>query len=257
MKSAVVLAMILGIGFGERALAFEQQVLSAHYPFPAGGSVSVENIEGAIRVEGWDRAEVEVTVTKTALGSGSRADDVRIVVESAEQAIAFVTLYPTDSREPVRVDYRLRVPRQVRLARLETIDGDIVVHDVEGAVKARSLNGNIQQTAVAGRMTARTINGNIAVSLRALPAPAGLPDRRAPLSLEAVNGNLELLLPPEPNAELELNTVAGRIESNHPLTVSAVPGDSTRRARLGRGGVLIRLRTVRGNIRVREREGLL
>lgn len=251
MKSAVVVAIMLTLGFGERALAFEQQVLSAHYPLPAGGSISVENVEGAIRVEGWDRAEVEVTITKTALGSGSRADDVRIVVESAERAIAFVTLYPSDSGEPVRVDYRLRVPRQVRLARLETLEGDIVVHDVEGGVNARSLNGNILQTAVAGRVAARTINGNIAVSLRALP------DGRAPLSLEAVNGNLELLLPPEPNAELELNTVAGRIESNYPFTVSAVPGDSTRRARLGRGGVLIRLRTVRGNIRVGEREGLL
>ena len=36
------------------------------YPLPAGGSVAVENVQGDVSVEGWDRAEVEVTAAKIA-----------------------------------------------------------------------------------------------------------------------------------------------------------------------------------------------
>jgi hypothetical protein len=57
--------------------------------------------------------------------------------------------------------------------------------------------------------------------------------------------------------DLELTTVAGTIEGNYVFQTSSRLGDSTRRTRLGLGGVTIALRTVRGSIRVAEREDLL
>jgi hypothetical protein len=72
-----------------------------------------------------------------------------------------------------------------------------------------------------------------------------------------VNGNLVLLLPPRSNADLELSTVAGTIEGNYAFQISSIPGDSTRRTRVGLGGVTVSLRTVRGSIRVAERDDLL
>ncbi len=230
MKTATRVAVLLGLLTGLPASALEQRILSGRYPLAPGGGVAVENVQGAIHVEGWDRAEVEITVTKTAAGTGGQPDGVRIMVESGERAVAFYTVYPEESDRPVRVDYRLRVPRQVRLSRLRTVVGDITVRDIEGSVNARSLNGSIEQVNVAGRVEARTINGNIAVSLSALPGA------RAQLLLEAVNGDLELVLPPKPNADLELDTLAGAIESNYVFRASALPGDTVRRARLGRGG---------------------
>jgi DUF4097 and DUF4098 domain-containing protein YvlB len=243
--------MALGFLTGTPVPAFEQQVLRARYPLRAGGCVTVENVQGAIRVEGWDRAEVEVTVTQTGASSSGHMDPVRIAVNSIASGLGFRTLYPQESEAPVRVDYRLRVPRQVRLDRLGTVQGDITVLDIEGPVSARSLSGNIVQKNVAGRLEARTLNGNVAVSLRALVDP------KASLDLDAVNGNLELILPPAPNADLELDTVAGNIEGRYAFTVSDLPGDTAQRAHLGRGGVRVRLRTVRGNIRVTERDDLL
>ncbi len=50
------------------------------YPLPADGEVAVSNVQGSIEVEGWDRAEVEVTVVKTAGEAGS-PDDAVISVE--------------------------------------------------------------------------------------------------------------------------------------------------------------------------------
>jgi len=221
------------------------------YPLQVGGSVAVENIQGEISVAGWDRAEVEVTAAKIGTGRGEHLDDVRVVAELGLQSLKLRTVYPHRLDEPVRVNYRLHVPRQLRLAWLRTLEGNISVHDIEGPVDARTLSGNIEQTGATGRVVAGTLTGSILVSLRALPAST------APLLLDTVNGNIVLLLPPQPNADLELSTVAGTIEGDYAYDVSSTPGDSTRRARLGRGGVTISLRTVRGSIRVAQRDDQL
>jgi len=220
------------------------------YPLPAGGSVAVENIQGEISVAGWDRAEVEVTAVKIGTGRGEDLDDVRVVAELGLLSLKLRTVYPP-LEEPVRVNYRLRVPRQLSLSWLRTLEGNITVHDIEGAVEARTLSGNIEQTGATGRVVARTLTGSILVSLRALPAST------APLLLDTVNGNIALLLPPRPNADLELSTVAGTIQGDYTYEVSSTPGDSTRRARLGLGGVTISLRTVRGSICVAQRDDQL
>ena len=226
------------------------------YPLPAGGSVAVENVQGDVQVEGWDRAEVQITAAKIASGYSGHLpshhlDEVRVVAEVGVQSLRFRTLYPAHLKGPVRVNYRLHVPRQVQLSSLRTLEGNIAVRDVEGPVDARTLHGNIVQMDVAGSVVARALTGSILVSLRALPVGT------APLLLDSVNGNVVLLLPPRLNADLELSTVAGTIEGNYAFQISSIPGDSTRRTRLGLGGVTITLRTVRGSIRVAERDDLL
>ncbi len=221
------------------------------YPLPAGGSVVVENVQGEISVEGWDRAEVEITAAKMGTGQDDHLNVVRVVTELGLHSLTFRTLYPPHLEKPIRVNYRLRVPRQVQLSSLRTLEGNIAVHNVEGFVDARTLSGNIEQMNVSGRVVARALTGSIIVSLRTLTPGT------APLLLDTVNGNVVLFLPPRANADLELSTVAGTIEGNYAFQVSSIPGDSTRRTRLGLGGVTISLRTVRGSIRVGERDDLL
>jgi hypothetical protein len=221
------------------------------YPLSPGGSVAVENIQGEVSVEGWDRAEVEITAAKIGSGQGDNLEGVRVVTEIGDRSLKFRTVYPPHLEKPVRVNYCLRVPRQVRLSSLRTLEGNIAVHDVEGSVDARTLSGNIEQMDVTGRVVARALTGSILVSLRALPVGT------APLLLDTVNGNVVLLLPPRANADLELTTVAGTVEGNYAFQISSIPGDSTRRTRVGLGGVTVSLRTVRGSIRVAERDELL
>jgi hypothetical protein len=227
------------------------RVTVARYPLEPAGSVTIDNIQGDISVEAWDRAEAEVAVVKQALGATANPDDVHIDVAADGRKLALRTLYPKQSEEPVRVSYRLRVPRQVRLERLRTVVGSVRVRDIEGAVDARTLNGGIEGVNLTGSVVARAINGSIAVSLRALPEGA------PPVRMETVNGHLYLGLPAEANADLQLTTVAGRIEGNYSFKVSEAPGDASWRTTLGHGGTPIRLRTVRGNIQVAESEETL
>lgn len=251
MRSITLLVLALGSWGVVAASAQEREVWSARYPLQPASLVAVENVQGDIAVEAWDRAEVEAVVVKTASGPHADPDDVRIEVELRDRALRLRTVHSSNSDGAVRVDYRLWVPRQVRLERLQTIAGNIAVHGIEGSVDARTLSGNIEQRNISGSVVAAAINGSVAVSFRALPEPA------APVRLDTVNGHIFLSLPPGANADLQLSTVAGRIDSKYVFAVSDVPGDSSWRTRLGRGGVQVRLRTVRGNIRVTESEELL
>jgi hypothetical protein len=243
-----LLAFIAALGSALRPAYGEQRVWEKRFKLPPGGHVSVVNVQGSVLVEGWDRAEVEATVAMRSEAPTDQLDDVQVAVEASHGGVAFHTLYPSGLDTPVRVDYRLRVPRQVRLDELSTLDGDIVVHDVEGAMAAHNLHGDIEAINLAGSVTAHALTGNILISLRSLPDP------RLPVQLATINGNVDVLLPAQANANLELSTVAGNIVGNYAFQVSSIPGDSTRRAQVGAGGVRVELRTVRGNIRVGERE---
>jgi hypothetical protein len=225
-----------------------ERVWEKRFALPPGGTVSVVNVQGSVLVEGWDRSEVEASVAIRSATPTDQIEDVQVAVEARPGGVVFHTLYPSGLDNPIRVDYRLRVPRQVRLDELSTLDGDIIVHNVEGSMKARSLHGDIEAIDVAGSMTANALTGNILLSLRSMS------NRPAPIQLATINGNVDLLLPTHANANLELSTVAGHILGNYAFQASETPGDSTRRAQVGAGGPRVVLHTVRGNISVGERE---
>jgi hypothetical protein len=245
---SVLLPITLFLSLCPQSALASQRVWEKSFELGAGGHVSVVNVHGSLLIEGWDRSEIEATVAMRGETSAAQLDDVQVAVEATHHGVAFHTLYPSGIDTPIRVDYRLRVPRQVLLDELSTLQGDIVVHNIDGSLNARNLHGDIEGVNVAGSVEAHTLTGNIMVSLRALP------DRHQPVTLAAINGNVDLQLPAQANANLSLSTVAGSVVSDYPYQVSSTPGDSTRHAQVGTGGVQVSLRTVRGNIRVGQRE---
>jgi hypothetical protein len=248
LNPALLLTLALALSAWARPVYGTERVWEKRLELPPGGHVSVVNVQGSVLVEGWDRAEVEATVAMRSAAPTDQLDEVQVAVEARSDGVVFHTLYPSGLDTPIRVDYRLRVPRQVRLDELSTLQGDIVVRDVEGSMEARNLHGDIEGINVSGAVVAHALTGNILISLRALP------DRRLPIQLATLNGNVDLQMPAEANADLELSTVAGNIVGDYSFQVSSVPGDSTRHAQVGAGGVRVELRTVRGNIRVGQRD---
>ena len=246
LTSFLTVALILSAWV--RPASGAERVWEERLELPPGGHVSVVNVQGSVLVEGWDRAEVEATVAMRSKVPTDQLDDVRIAVETRRGGVAFHTLYPSGLDTPIRVDYRLRVPRQIRLDELSTLEGEIVVRDVDGTIEAHNLHGDIEGINVSGSVVAHALAGNILFSLRAMP------DRRLPFTLVTLNGNVDLLMPAQANADLELSTVAGNIVGDYAFQVSSTPGDSTRHTQVGAGGVRMELRTVRGNIHVGQRD---
>jgi hypothetical protein len=214
------------------------------YPLLAGGSFLLENVNGSVQVEGWDKDEVEVRAVKTAESDPRDLELVKIEVDSEPGQVSVRTKYPKGEGVEVAVEYHVRVPYRVLLGSVETVNGSVLVRGIEGAGELKSVNGNVEVLDSSGRFNAKTTNGNLRLELRHL-LDGG------PMNIETVNGSVVLGLPSDARANLKVLNMNGDIYSELPVTSTASsPAARTFRARLGTGGGDISVRTVNGGIRL-------
>jgi hypothetical protein len=219
------------------------QVFDHTYPLRSGGRFQLENVNGSVRVDGWERQEVEIYALKTSLRDPRDADLVKIEIESGVDGVKVHTRYPQGQGVEVAVEYRVHVPYRVLLTGVETVNGSVVVRGVEGGGELHSVNGNVEVLDSAGRFSARTTNGNLRLELRRLPDGD-------PMALETVNGSVLLALPPDAGADLDVHSMNGDFHSDLPVETPSSLSARTLHGRLGAGGAEVLLRTINGGIRV-------
>ena len=222
-----------------------QQIFEQTYPLPSGGQFVLQNVNGSVRVEGWDRNEVDVRAVKTSENDSRDLALVKIQVDSHPGEVDVHTLYPDGEDAEVAVEYVVHVPYRVLLHSIGTVNGSVSVHGVQGAGELRSVNGNVEVLDSSGRFSAHTTNGNLHLEL------CSLTNDDAPMNLETVNGSVTLGLPSNASADLNVRNMNGDVSSDVPVTSTAdLPGARAFRGRLGHGGGPISLRTVNGGIRL-------
>jgi Putative adhesin len=242
-RALVVLAGVLCVCLP--SFANIDQVFRETYKLPAGGQFQLDNVNGSVHVEGWDRDEVEVQAVKTSQNDAHDLDQVKIEVESHPGEVDVHTRYPTGQGADVAVEYHIRVPNRVLLACVQTVNGSLEVHGVDGGGQLRSVNGNVEVTDSSGRFNAKTTNGDLHLELRHLIGGA-------PMNLETVNGSVVLGLPSNASADLDVHNMNGDLYSDFPVTsTTALPGSRAFHSRLGHGGGgAISVRTINGGIRL-------
>ncbi|HXO45560.1 MAG TPA: DUF4097 family beta strand repeat-containing protein [Candidatus Cybelea sp.] len=246
----IVLAGVLSICLP--SFANTDQVFHEIYKLPAGGQFQLDNINGSVQVEGWDRDEVEVHAVKSSQTDSHDLDQVKIEVESHPGEVDVHTRYPTGEGAEVAVEYHIRVPYRVLLGSIQTVNGSLLVRGVDGGGELRSVNGNVEVTESSGRFSAKTTNGDLRLELRHLIDGA-------PMNLETVNGSVVLGLPSNASADLKVRNMNGELYSDFPVTsTDALPGARAFHGRLGHGGGgAISVRTVNGGIHLlREHPGV-
>ncbi|HEV2765948.1 MAG TPA: DUF4097 family beta strand repeat-containing protein [Pyrinomonadaceae bacterium] len=225
------------------------------YPLSPTGRVALENINGSVRIQGWDRNEVKVDAVKRAY-TPERLAEAEIRVDATADSVRVKTKYPEykqmnfhgDERRynnPAAVDYVLTVPRTARVEGVALINGSLDIEGVTGEVNASSINGRVTARGLTGRTKLSTVNGMTEAVFERLGQPGTI-------ELASVNGVVQLTLPSDAEAELRANTVHGGISTDFELPVRRgrfVGHDLA--GRLGRGGTLIRLSNVNGQIRVK------
>jgi hypothetical protein len=135
----------------------------------------------------------------------------------------------------------VRVAKGVKLASW-TMNGSVDAEGLEGEVEAHTQNGavRIETTGIA---RASTVNGSIRAKL-------GATSWDGTVTLETVNGQLEVELPKGVGGRLNADTVQGLVHVALPMNGAKVE-DTHVEGQLGQGGGLMRLRTVNGRIDVR------
>ncbi len=233
----LVLALVVPLCFGKT------EEITKTYPLRADGYFELNNVNGTVRIEGWDKNEVEIRAIKSTPDQRSLLDLVAVDVEAKPGAVTVSTRYPQKEGVEVAVDYVIHVPRHAQLSHVNTINGTVRIFSSESLGELHTVNGNIEVYESSGNVHAHATNGNVYVELK------GTGDERG-VSAETTNGSVLLAIPADLPAELEARCMNGSFSSELPLMMKGANQPRTVHGTLGHGGAPIRLGTVNGTIRV-------
>ena len=220
-------------------------------PLAADGHLSLDNVNGRIEIIGWNHDEVVIKAVKRGKTRES-VEAVQIEVEARSGRIAIHTRQPATGfwfwwrRDNVSVDYTIQVPQHARLEKITSVNGAIVIERVDGDVEATTVNGEVRTKGAAGNLKLSTVNGMVTAELGSLGGGQSV-------SLDTVNGRIQVTLPAAADAEVSATAVNGRITSEYPsLTVKKnFPVGSNLKGTLGNGSARVKASAVNGSISIR------
>lgn len=228
------------------------------YPLTANGRVSVSNVNGSITVNAWDRNEVKLVAVKTA-DSKERLADVQIKIDAKADSLTVETDYDNWKMRnngdrwrsgKLQVDYELTVPRGAVLNEIETVNGSVTVAEFSNYTKISAVNGNVKATNLRGTANLSTVNGEVMADFDRL-------ETGSKISLETVNGRVNLSIPSDSSATLRADSVNGAISNEFGLPVRK--GQYVGRdlyGRIGSGEVQVKLSSVNGPLSIsRNKDG--
>jgi DUF4097 and DUF4098 domain-containing protein YvlB len=242
LRATVVSLLLSVVTWAAPSFAISKD-FNQSYPLQPGGSLELQNVNGTVDVEGWDRNEVEVHAVKTAKHKESDLERVSIEVDAKPDAVSITTHYPQNEGVEVAVDYTIHVPHDARVEHIGTVNGTLRIAGVESVGDLHTVNGNIEVFDGAGTVHAHTTNGNVHLELARLPEKTGA-------FAETTNGSLVLAVPSDMQADVEVRCLNGNFSSELPMTMESNQRPREMHGKLGRGGAPIHLRTVNGGIRV-------
>ncbi|MFO1498648.1 MAG: DUF4097 family beta strand repeat-containing protein [Verrucomicrobiota bacterium] len=236
---------------------------------PASVRASLKN--GGIKVIGYNGNEVLVEarfsgrqpsfgkVKADPNGAPSKLDATAATGLKVEEENNLVRIGAAPSDTPI--DLIIQVPFKTSLNLVCLTNGAIRVENVDGEIEASNQRGPVTLTNVAGVVVADARNGKLLVQLNKVA-----PDK--PMSFSTVNGDIDVTLPADIKAKIDLATQNGRIDSE--FDAGLPPGKRNNAASLilnadenqlslvhkvaniNGGGAEISFKTVNGNVHIRK-----
>jgi DUF4097 and DUF4098 domain-containing protein YvlB len=231
------------------ARAAETETIKQSYPLAADGTVHLENVNGDITITAWDKPEVSLEAEKRANNTENLAK-ITLEIESTPAKLSIKTKYPKSGwfkgGNNASVRYRLMVPAGVRLQKIDSVNSDITVTGVEGTVNLDTVNGTITAQGLRADARLDSVNGNLRAEFASV-------EKVREVKLDSVNGRAEVTLPKGASAEIEADTVNGRVSIDQSIRLGKV-GRRSLSGSIGTGpGPRIVLDTVNGGIAIKEK----
>lgn len=244
-KKPVILGLVVctALALTASARADERETFHKTYPLSSTGLVSLNNINGEVKITAWDKNEVQLDAEKIA-DTREKLQRLEIRVTAGSTAIDIRTHLPGGTNnDPGRVNYTLMVPAQARISKVEDVNGSISIEGMKSSVDASTVNGRVLVSSAKGDLNLHSVNGELRASVSQLGKKA---------TLDCVNCTIDLTVPSDSNADLAAETVHGSIRSDFDLPIdrSRFGGMTSMKAKLGSGGTLVKLNTVNGSINV-------
>lgn len=231
----------------------ETEKFEKTYPLNANGRISVDNVNGSIVIEAWDKNEVKLEAVKIA-DSRERLSQVDVKIDSKPDYLRIETEFGHNRSWNcsgycrLEVQYKLTVPRGAVLNEIETVNGSVTISNMTNFTKASAVNGTVKALNLRGTAEVETVNGTSEVSFDRL-------DGNSKISLSTVNGRVNLLIPSDTDATIKAETVNGSISNEFSLPVRK--GKYVGRdlyGKLGEGSVRINLESVNGGLNIKRQQ---
>ncbi len=236
------------------------------FPLVLGGEISLENVNGRIKISSWDKESVELSAQISVKHASRRRaeeflEEVELDINRGRDFLDIEVSHPRSrggegffsslfswlfggGKPNLTVNFTLRVPEEADLE-IRTVNGRIDIDDITGQINSKTTNGNIDITGSSGTVTCRTVNGSISVVLEEV-------SRFDEMSFKTVNGGIRLAVPSSLRANLEAGTVNGSIQTDLALEVKGKLSRRSLKGRINGGGGYIILKTVNGGITLAE-----
>ncbi|MDP2895158.1 MAG: DUF4097 family beta strand repeat-containing protein [bacterium] len=212
---------LLSAGCFERFPAKYSESVELSVALPAGGTLHVSTLNGAVSVQSGEVQEVKVTAQKTVR---SRTEEearkfceetkIETQTDASETTVSVVLPQDYQGRANIGVSISAIVPRTCNLD-LRTSNGRVESREIDGDVELRTSNGGVDVLKVKGGAVMRSTNGAITGE-----------DIAGRVLAETTNGGIELA---KVSGDVEALTSNGRI------TIGDVGGDI--RCRTSNGGI--------------------
>ncbi len=237
---------------------------SRTFPLDADGRFSIDNVNGRIEIHGWNSNAVLVT-TAIHGHSPENINAIKVNIDSDPGYVAVHTVIPSNNQnfssfssfwewlmnhmqDNTTVDYTVQVPAHGRLANVSSVNGHIEIDGVAGDITASTVNGHTQIKGAAHDLKLSTVNGHVSAEMNSL-------GKGQSVSLNAVNGELDLTVPEDADAKFSVNTINGGITSEFSSLQpkKELVGNHLKDS-LGNGDATVKADTVNGTVKILKRQ---
>jgi DUF4097 and DUF4098 domain-containing protein YvlB len=214
-------------------------------PLPSGKTLSIEVTIGTVRIDGWDKPDVEIVVERRAPAPAQLAR-VPLVIEDLPAKVSIRALQSDNTTDPaLRADVTVRVPRHAVIERVQVLEGRIAIEGFSGSLTADIRRGPIDGKTLSGTLRLEAGIGTVTLTDTRL-SPNGL------LRLRSFNGDVRLTLAERPaDARIMALALNGHVTSDIPLTRRETWGPRWGETTIGKGEPVISLDVVTGLIEIK------
>ena len=252
------------------ALPARAEEWSKTFALNGKADLRVETNDAKVQVEAWEREEIQARVVsegvRIGLWGSSDTRQVRVRdFQSGNHVELEVRIPNTDwmigvNMRSARIE--LKVPREAALD-VHSGDGDLSVRGLRGEINLSTQDGRIEADSLDGALRASSGDGNMRVQGRFDSLNLKTGDGRIYVqigqgsqmasgwSVRSGDGDVELSLPEDFSADLDVHTGDGRITSELPLTLSGSMDHSSLRGKLNGGGPTLSVHTGDGSVHLK------
>jgi DUF4097 and DUF4098 domain-containing protein YvlB len=229
------------------------EVFNETYDVEPGAVLKVLDASGGVGIRVWEKDQVEVYALKETRHGQKDLDDTIIRISAGRTMVV-----ETEHKNRIHgsVTYSIRVPREVIVDQVDSVNGDIVIVGTTGNTTMTSTNGDIIADDVDGYVEADTTNGDIDIRRAGVLGATSIdgsvtvhvPDLIRDIQIQSTNGDVKAYLDADLDADIQASTGYGVVEV-HDLQITLKQSSGTRvEGIMGNGGYVIDIKTTTGNI---------